>query len=222
MARNRPYHGSFLHSLPSALESLFSQLSRSQKPSASSTLPLADGQASADTQRARNSSMEIKEKLSPWRSSRGGAKPDTIIIHGTEGSDSGDLDWMTNPAHNAKVSYHYLIQRRGAIWRLVPEAEKAWHAGVSSWEGRDNMNVTSIGIGLSNLGLKGKGEDDFAVEEHFTEEQYRACGVLCRVIAGRHNIPMSRIIGHYHVSPGRKKDPYYHFNWGKMFNYMNL
>lgn len=160
---------------------------------------------------------EINTKLSPWRSSRGGAPIDTIIIHGTEGTDAGDLSWMTDPDHNARVSYHYVAQRKGDLWMLVPEEEKAWHAGKSEWEGRTDLNRTSIGVGISTLGLRGDGSDDFAVEEQFTPEQYRSAGLLVRDICKRRSIPYSRILGHYHVSPGRKKDPYYHFNWGQFF-----
>ena len=61
-----------------------------------------------------------------------------------------DLDWMGRA--ESQVSYHYLIGRDGAVYRLVPEDRRAWHAGASVWEGRANCNDYSIGIGLSNDG----------------------------------------------------------------------
>ena len=152
----------------------------------------------------------ILDKPSPNQGARPpGVEPDLLVLHGTVGSDAGDLAWLSNA--ESKVSYHYLIQRDGTVYRLVPEARKAWHAGVSSWEGRDNCNAYSIGIGLSNLGPKGSQEF-----EPFTREQYKAAGWLCADIMERYGIPFERVVGHQHISPGRKTDPWLHFQWTRL------
>ena len=136
---------------------------------------------------------------------RGGAKPDLIVLHGTAGrSDEGDLSWLTSK--DSGVSYHYLIGRSGSIYRLVNDEHRAWHAGKSEWEGRSDCNTYSIGIGLSNDG-----------EEPFTDAQYESLGHLLDLLTTRHMIPLDRIVGHYHVSPGRKTDPWYHFHWSRAF-----
>jgi N-acetylmuramoyl-L-alanine amidase len=155
--------------------------------------------------------MTIIDKRSPNQNERpAGVLPGLIVIHGTVGSDAGDLAWLTNPA--SKVSYHYLIQRAGTTYRLVDDTRRAWHAGASSWRGRANVNDYSLGIGLSN---KGDGE-------LFTDAQYKACGSLCRILMRRWNITLDEVVGHYHISPGRKTDPWYVFEWGRLFAELGL
>ena len=134
----------------------------------------------------------------------GSVRPDCIIIHGTVGTDTSDLSWLRNP--ESKVSYHYLIQRPGAIHRLVHPERRAWHAGESEWEGRKNVNDYSIGVGLSNLGNG----------EAFTAAQYASAGWLCEILMREHNIPLERILGHYHIAPLRKTDPWYTFQWMRL------
>jgi N-acetyl-anhydromuramyl-L-alanine amidase AmpD len=146
--------------------------------------------------------MNIILRSSPNKNARpAGVNPSLLIIHGTAGkSDAGDLSWLL--AAKSKVSYHYLIARNGQIWQLVPDKERAWHAGVSSWNGRSNCNDYSIGIGLSNDGA-----------EPFTDAQYESCKNLVEMLRTKHDIPLVRVLGHHHVSPGRKSDPWLHFHW---------
>lgn len=152
----------------------------------------------------------IHMHISPNKSRRPeGVKPSLIIIHGTVGSDQGDLSWLMNP--ESEVSYHDLIFRDGSIHNLVPYELKAWHAGISSWRGVPRCNDYSIGIGISNLGWRN------GAPEHYTGEQYNSAGYLCAMAMREFKIPLSRIVGHYHVSPVRKEDPWYHFNWGSLF-----
>lgn len=147
--------------------------------------------------------LRIEDRPSPNHGPRPpGVRPDLIVIHGSAGdSAAGDLSWIRNPA--SKVSYHYLVGRNGNVYRLVPESRRAWHAGVSSWQGRPDTNDYSIGISLSN---RGPGEP-------FTPEQYTALIALTRDVMARWNIPQSRIVGHLDVAPGRKFDPWDHFDW---------
>src|SRR5690606_7806863 len=109
--------------------------------------------------------------------------------------------------YDTSISYHYLVGRDGAVYRLVPEERRAWHAGLSVWEGRYNVNDYSIGIGLSNDG-----------REPYPPEQIRSAGELAADICARWGIPLSRIVGHHHISgahtrvrPDPKPDPWEHF-----------
>ena len=79
-------------------------------------------------------------------------KPDNLIIHFTEGQSlDGAVSWLTNPV--SQVSAHVVIGRDGQIAQTVPFNIIAWHAGVSSWQGRKQMNKYSIGIELDNAGM---------------------------------------------------------------------
>jgi N-acetylmuramoyl-L-alanine amidase len=150
--------------------------------------------------------VNIIDSPSPNQNERpAGVRPRLVVIHGTVGSDASDLAWCRDPA--AKVSYHYLILRNGAIHRLVKPERRAWHAGASSWGGKPDCNDYSIGIGLSN---KGDGEP-------FTAAQYASGGALCAIFRREYGIGPEAIVGHYHVSPGRKTDPWYTFHWGALF-----
>lgn len=102
-----------------------------------------------------------------------------------------------------KVSSHLLIRRDGELVQFVPFTERAWHAGVSTYQGRDRCNDFSIGIEL-------EGSDD----DPFEPVQYRA---LSRAIVAlcREYLPLSieRIAGHSDIAPGRKTDPGTAFDW---------
>lgn len=154
--------------------------------------------------------MTIKDTPSPNFNSRpDGTKVDLIVLHGTEGSDAGDLSWLRDP--KSRVSYHYLIVRDGTIYRLVDEEQRAWHAGKSEWQDREDVNDYSIGIGISCFHTKSP-----------TDAQYKASAELVNDIRLRREIPLSRVVGHCHVSPGRKTDPWLQFHWSLLFEYMSL
>ncbi len=77
--------------------------------------------------------------------------PEYLVIHYTAGSSArSSLDWFSNSA--ARASAHLVIGRDGAITQLVPFDRVAWHAGRSSWQGRDGLNRFSVGIELDNAG----------------------------------------------------------------------
>jgi len=99
-----------------------------------------------------------------------------------------------------KVSAHFLVCRDGALWQFVPCAERAWHAGESSWKGRARCNDFSIGIELEGTG-----------EAPFTAAQYRQLARLTRVLKARY--PIRDIVGHSDIAPGRKSDPGPRFDW---------
>ncbi len=94
--------------------------------------------------------MRLIQRPSPNHDERT-APVDMLVLHYT-GMASGQaaLDRLCDPA--AKVSAHYTIDEDGTIYAHVPEARRAWHAGVSHWAGVDNVNARSIGIELVNPG----------------------------------------------------------------------
>ena len=99
-----------------------------------------------------------------------------------------------------QVSAHFLIRRDGDLLQFVSCDQRAWHAGRSSWRGRDNCNDWSVGIELE--GLEGQG---------FESAQYPALATLLRAISRRY--PVRELVGHEHVAPGRKLDPGAGFDW---------
>ncbi len=101
-----------------------------------------------------------------------------------------------------KVSAHFFIRRDGSAVQFVPTTERAWHAGLSNFKGRERCNDFSIGIEL-------EGSDDDA----FSDAQYTTLAALAVAIAARH--PISDITGHENISPGRKTDPGPHFDWAR-------
>ena len=117
------------------------------------------------------------------------------------------LDWDAHPyfksIEGVQVSAHFYIQRSGALWQFVSCDDRAWHAGNSSYRGRDNCNDDSIGIELE--GLEGSVFDD---------AQYTALQTLLPAIAQRY--PVVYIAGHEHIAPGRKADPGAGFRWAHL------
>ena len=100
-----------------------------------------------------------------------GRQPDMIVLHYT-GMPTGAeaLQRLTNPLSD--VSAHYFIWEDGGILQLVPEARRAWHAGVSIWNGESDINSRSIGIEIVNPGHEGGSPD-------FTPEQIESTIALC-------------------------------------------
>lgn len=101
-----------------------------------------------------------------------------------------------------QVSAHFYINRKGSIIQFVSTIKRAWHAGVSSYQGRENCNDFSIGIELN-------GSDNLP----YTLAQYYALAKLSKAIMKRHpTITPSRITTHSHIAPNRKTDPGPGFN----------
>jgi N-acetylmuramoyl-L-alanine amidase len=140
-----------------------------------------------------------------WNERPAGAVPDMLILHYTGMRDApGALARLCDPA--AAVSAHWLIDEDGTVWRLVDESRRAWHAGLSAWAGRANLNDVSIGIELVNPG------HEFGYRP-FPEAQMAACVELCRAILARWPIPPRRVLAHADVAPARKQDPGEMFDW---------
>lgn len=135
---------------------------------------------------------------------------DTVVIHYTDTMTvEHALDILTDP--KAEVSSHYLIDLDGTIYQLVDDQKRAWHAGVSSWKERTNINNCSIGIELQN-----KGEIGFKINgyfDDFPQEQIKKLCELVRFLMKKHPIKKDLILGHSDIAPDRKKDPGEKFPW---------
>ena len=150
--------------------------------------------------------MDIRERPSPNFNDRpGDGRVDMLILHYTGmRSAQESLDRLCDTA--AKVSAHYQIDEDGTVWRLVAEEKRAWHAGISSWRGRSDINNYSVGIELVNPG------HEFGYRP-FPEPQMAALTELAGGILSRHPIPPRQVLGHSDVAPLRKQDPGELFDW---------
>jgi AmpD protein len=101
-----------------------------------------------------------------------------------------------------RVSAHFLIGRDGALTQFVSCARRAWHAGASSWRGREQCNDFSIGVEL-------EGTDVLPYED----AQYQVLARLTRALRRRY--PIDDLAGHQDIAPGRKTDPGPGFDWAR-------
>ncbi|MGV6800679.1 MAG: N-acetylmuramoyl-L-alanine amidase [bacterium] len=133
---------------------------------------------------------------------------DMIVLHYT-GMESGPAALQRLCDREAGVSAHYLVEEDGRIYALVAEQERAFHAGISYWQGQDDVNQCSIGIEIVHPG------HEFGYRS-FAQEQITAVNDLVGDIRARLDIPVNRIVGHSDVAPERKEDPGELFPWDKL------
>ena len=151
-----------------------------------------------------------------------GVEPDLIVVHAISlppGEFGGP--WIDQLFTNVlppdghpyfaevadlRVSSHLLIRRSGEIVQYVPFQRRAWHAGVSSWAGRERCNDFSIGIEL-------EGADHSPYESTQYAMLARVIAMLCR--SYQHLTP-DRVVGHSDIAPGRKSDPGPAFDWPRL------
>jgi AmpD protein len=147
-----------------------------------------------------------------------GAKIDLLVVHNISlppgkfgGSFIADLfanrlDYGADPYFEQlralRVSSHFLVRRDGAVLQFVSADDRAWHAGASSFGGREQCNDFSIGVEL-------EGTDFHA----FADAQYETLAGL--TLALQAGYPLSDVTGHEHIAPGRKTDPGPHFDWSR-------
>ena len=172
--------------------------------------------------------MEARQVASPNCDDRpAGTTVDLLIIHGmslppgvfggphidqlfTNVLDPSEHPYFATIA-DRRVSAHLLIRRDGELVQYVPFRRRAWHAGKSSFDGRDNCNDYSIGVEL-------EGADDTA----YTGLQYRRLSELYWAL--RSVFPAilpDRVVGHRDVAPGRKTDPGPSFDWTRLRQLLN-
>lgn len=169
------------------------------------------------------------DRPSPNFDSRDGRAIDLVVLHYTGMKDvETALARLTDPAPVAgaypgpwqapdidpatplaRVSAHYVVGEGGEVYRLVPEAERAWHAGLSNWEGEANTNARAIGIEIAN------GGHDYRLPD-FPDAQIEAVIALLQDILPRWNLAPARVVGHSDVAPERKADPGEKFPWKRL------
>ena len=149
----------------------------------------------------------------------------SIVLHYTVSDNARSIKTLTK----GQVSAHYLILDHddNKIYNLVPESERAWHAGDGGFAGRTILNDTSIGIEIVNSGIKPEyqnalknGELNYHPYEHyveFDELQIKKVGQLVQDLAKRYNISPKNIIGHADMAPSRKIDPGAKFPWQRLY-----
>ncbi len=144
-----------------------------------------------------------------------------LVLHYTDSGNARSLKVLSQAGH--EVSAHYLVPEakpgrwaRYPVYRLVPEERRAWHAGVSGWQGSRMLNASSIGIEIVNRGFD---ERDAALPlgqrrwQPYSPAQLQAVARLARDIMARHGIAPERVLGHSDIAPGRKVDPGPAFPW---------
>jgi N-acetylmuramoyl-L-alanine amidase len=139
---------------------------------------------------------------------KGMSRPDMLVLHYTGmASAAKAIRWLAVP--ESRVSCHYVIDEAGRITQMVPERLRAWHAGVSCWQGETDLNSASVGIEIQNPGH----EDGY---HDFPEVQIAAVMALSRDIVTRNAIPAARVLAHSDIAPLRKIDPGEKFPWARL------
>lgn len=139
---------------------------------------------------------------------REGRTADMLILHYTGmPTAQAALDWLC--AEESQVSSHYFVDEAGLVTQMVPESERAWHAGQSHWNGETDINSASIGIEIANPGHAGGSPP-------FPQAQIEAVIALCRDIIARNPIPAERVLAHSDIAPMRKQDPGEGFPWERL------
>jgi N-acetylmuramoyl-L-alanine amidase len=137
------------------------------------------------------------------------ADPDILLLHYT-GMDDAERACRWLCTEESRVSCHYLVDEAGQITQMVSEDKRAWHAGVSSWQGAIDVNSRSIGIEIQNPGHN-------AGYPAFPFSQMQVVAALARDIIARWKIKPKSVLAHSDVAPGRKIDPGEKFDWHYLY-----
>ena len=132
-----------------------------------------------------------------------------IIIHYTALKNYKEAITYLCDSKN-KVSAHYVISQEGKIFNLVDVKKRAWHAGLSYWDGCRDINSVSIGIEL-DFSYKNK-------NNHYTKDMIVSLIILLKKLKKKYNINNENILGHADIAPFRKKDPGEKFPWYHLQN----
>lgn len=148
-----------------------------------------------------------------------GVVPNVVVVHaislppdsfggsGVEQLFTNTLDPAEHPYYadiqHLRVSAHYFVRRDGEVVCFVAPEHRAWHAGVSCWNGRERCNDFSIGIELEGCDT-----------QPFEPVQYvRLAGLIAEL---RTRYPIEAVVGHSDIAPGRKTDPGPFFDWQRL------
>lgn len=149
----------------------------------------------------------------------------TLVLHYTAQTLADSIASLTSPQR--QVSAHYLVPdaaddgRRFKVFELVPQARRAWHAGVSYWQGDRMLNAGSVGIEIVNLGFPPEDENLPLMNRRwypYPDAQVAVFGALAADVVAQHQVLPHKVVGHSDVAPGRKTDPGPLFPWKKLYD----
>ena len=142
-----------------------------------------------------------------------------LVMHYTQGDEKRSLSILTGD----DVSVHYvvpphppIVNGEPVVYQLVPESERAWHAGKSEWQGTTELNAASIGIENVNAGPVDTPAG--RTWQPYPPAQVDALTKLARDIVTRYNLPPTRVVGHSDIAPQRKTDPGPAFPWKTLYD----
>ncbi len=174
-------------SLNSSSPSKPSSISEPKKPSAPPK--------SAPATKAKSRSGYPEKLLNTPNVSQGRRiKPKAIVLHHTSGTYAGSVAWCMNPA--SRVSYHCIVAKDGRRSTLADPDERTWHAGVSSWRGKRDLNSWSIGAAFEGDTYK----------RPLSEDEMASMAEYLLPLMKQYNLALSDVTDHRTVSPGRKDD----------------
>ena len=187
------------------------------------TLPLIGCVTTNNTQIENTESFVIDSET--YQATGKSERIKSIVLHYTVSDNARSINTLTT----GQVSAHYLILNHddNKIYNLVPESERAWHAGDGGFAGRTILNDTSIGIEIVNAGIQPQyrnalknGNFEYHPYEHyveFDELQIKKVAQLVQDLAARYKISPKNIIGHADMAPSRKIDPGAKFPWQRLY-----
>ena len=148
-----------------------------------------------------------------------------IILHYTALDNVGSIRELTGG-----VSAHFLVldEDDNKIYSLVTLEQRAWHAGVSAFRGRTNINDTSVGIEIVNDGIAKEYRSDpnpYHPYDHYVDYkpiQIEKVAQIIKYVAEKYNIPARNILAHSDIAPSRKKDPGAKFPWKELYDKYNI
>ncbi|MFC3911985.1 N-acetylmuramoyl-L-alanine amidase [Pseudaeromonas sharmana] len=151
-----------------------------------------------------------------------------LIVHYTQADDARALQLLTTAGSG--VSAHYLLSTPGpdgkpTLYALLPESQRAWHAGRSSWHHQTAMNDRSLGIEVVNSGYQpadARGPLMTRYWPPFPQSQLHALASLLQQLSDRYHIPPQNLLGHSDIAPGRKVDPGPAFPWHYLYQRYRL
>ncbi|AWN81823.1 N-acetylmuramoyl-L-alanine amidase [Candidatus Cardinium hertigii] len=160
--------------------------------------------------------------------SRGGSAVKYLIMHYTVCDFWHTMHLFTEDKDSNRVSAHFVITQEeaaavaigreavpaGRLIQLVPDEQRAWHAGVSNWKNDVNLNPCSLGIEHVNQG----GELDSKHFYPFNKDQIHTSGKISHNIVNQYTIDPVHVLGHSDIAPGRKSDPGPLFPWGALYH----
>lgn len=149
-----------------------------------------------------------RNPMARWVPSKnfGPRQPVLIVIHHTEQDSVAESLATLRGANDAgPVSAHYLVGQDGALYQLVSDRDRAWHAGAGAWGTISDVNSASIGIELDNDGAS-----------PFPDAQIATLLRLLEDLCARHRIPRTQVIAHADLAPSRKRDPSAFFPWRRL------